>query len=75
MNAGGRLNTCKSDGNIVVAILLMTSGVRVRNTCATYLVQEQNAGKLALIFHNIRYWHQERIKAAMWYKMGTRPIR
>ena len=75
MNAGGRLNTCKSYGNMVVAIPLMTSGVRVRNTCATCPVQEQNAGKLALIFHNVIGWHQLVIKAAMRYRMGTRPIR
>ena len=53
MNAGGRLNTCKLNGNMRVAILLMTSGVRVRNTCATYLILEQNIEKLVLIFHNI----------------------
>ena len=51
MNAGGRLNTCKSNGNILVAIPMMTSGARVRNAYATYLQPEQNVEKLALIFH------------------------
>ena len=31
MNASGRLNTCKSRGNMTVAILLMATGARVRN--------------------------------------------
>ena len=51
MNAGGRLNTCKSNGNMAVAILPMTSGARVRNAYATYPEPEQNVEKLALIFH------------------------
>ncbi len=63
MNAGGRLNTCKLNGNMFVAIQMMTSGVRVRNTCATYLIQEQNIEKLVLIFHNIIDRHLLIIKA------------
>ena len=51
MNAGGRLNTCKSNGNMPVAILVMTSGARVRNAYATYPQPEQNVEKSALIFH------------------------
>ena len=51
MNAGGRLNTCKSDGNMAVAIRLMTSGARVRNAYATCPRPGQNAEKLALISH------------------------
>jgi hypothetical protein len=37
MNASGRLNTCKSRGNIVLA--QMTTGARVRNAYRTYLLQ------------------------------------
>jgi hypothetical protein len=31
LNAGGRLNTCKSNGNREVLALLLTSGGRVSN--------------------------------------------
>lgn len=40
MNASGRLNTCKSRGNIVLA--QMTTGARVRNAYRTYLLQRDS---------------------------------
>ena len=40
MNASGRLNTCKSRGNIVLA--QMTTGERVRNAYRICLVQEDS---------------------------------
>ena len=51
MNAGGRLNTCKSDGNAPVAILVATSGGWVRNAYATCPLLEDNVVKTAIIFH------------------------
>ena len=51
MNAGGRLNTCKSDGNALVAILVATSGGWVRTAYATCPLLEDNVVKTAIIFH------------------------
>ena len=51
MNASGRPNTCKSNGNI--AFGLMTSGARVRNAYATYHLLGDSPGKLGLIPHSI----------------------
>ena len=65
MNAGGRLNTCKSNGNSQVAILELTSGARVRNAYATYLQLEHNVEKLALIFHVVLRRHLFRIKDSL----------
>ncbi len=55
MNASGRLNTCKSRGNIVLA--QMTTGARVRNAYATYLLLEDSPKKFGLILHNIMILH------------------
>ena len=53
MNASGRPNTCKSNGNIGKLAFLMTSGARVRNAYAIYLVLEYSPGKLGLILHSL----------------------
>ena len=49
MNASDRLNTCKSRGSMRIAILLMATGARVRNTYATYLLLGDNPEKSGLI--------------------------
>ena len=50
MNASDRLNTCKSRGSAVVAILAAT-GALVSNTYATCPGQGDKPGKLGLIPH------------------------
>ena len=40
------------------------SDVRVRNTYATYLVQEYSSGKLELTLHKIIEWHHLVIKSS-----------
>jgi hypothetical protein len=60
MNASGRPNTCKSNGNM--SFEMMTSGARVRNAYATYPLLEDSPGKLGLILHSITRWHLKVIK-------------
>ena len=55
MNAGGVLNTCKSNGPEELA--LMVSGGRVSNAWVTCLIQGDNSGKLLLIPHNVIWGH------------------
>ena len=62
MNASGRLNTCKSRGNSLVAILKLTTGKRVRNTCETFPYLGNSPKKFGLIPHNILLWHHDGIK-------------
>ncbi len=49
MNASGRLNTCKSRGNRVFGLL--TTGARVSNAYATYLLLRDSPEKFGLIPH------------------------
>ena len=63
MNASGRLNTCKSWGSMVVAIQLMATGKRVRNTYAIYPELVNSPPKGGLIHLNIIEWHRFIIKA------------
>ncbi len=51
MNASGRLNTCKSRGNGVLAP--PTTGARVRNAYTIYLVEGDSPEKFGLIPHSI----------------------
>ena len=60
MNASGRLNTCKSRGNMVA--ILMTTGKRVRNTYAIYRCLGYSPKKFGLIPHKILEWHHSDIK-------------
>ncbi len=60
MNASGRPNTCKSRGNIVLA--QMTTGARVRNAYAIYLLQGNSPEKFGLMPHSILEWHHFNIK-------------
>jgi hypothetical protein len=60
MNASGRPNTCKSNGNRSFGML--TSGARVRNAYATYPLLEDSPGKLGLILHSTIDWHHEIVK-------------
>ena len=52
MNASGRPNTCKSNGNRKKLASSLTSGARVRNTYATYLLLRNSPEKFGLIPHN-----------------------
>ncbi len=61
MNASGRLNTCKSRGNRELAPL--TTGERVRNAYATYLILEDSPKKFGLILHCTILSHGEVVKA------------
>lgn len=63
MNASGRLNTCKSNGNRSFGML--TSGARVRNAYAIYPYQEDSPEKFGLILHNIMRSHVLIIKASV----------
>jgi hypothetical protein len=67
MNASGRLNTCKSRGNRVLAPL--TTGARVRNAYRTYLLQGNSPEKFGLMPHSIIEWHHFIIKH-LWVKDG-----
>ena len=49
MNASDRLNTCKSRGSAVAAMLLAATGALVSNTYATCPGQGDKPGKLGLI--------------------------
>ena len=51
MNASGRPNTCKSRGSRELAPL--TTGARVSNAYATYLLQGDSPKKFGLIPHTI----------------------
>ncbi len=55
MNASDRPNTCKSRGNRVFGPL--TTGARVRNAYATYLIPGDSPKKFGLIPHNIMNKH------------------
>jgi len=61
MNASGRPNTCKSNGNRVA--ILLTSGARVSNTYTICLILEHSLGKLRLTLHNIVKRHRFIIKS------------
>ena len=56
MNASGRLNTCKSRGNID-SLLQLTTGARVRNAYRTYLLLRNSPEKFGLMPHGIIEWH------------------
>jgi hypothetical protein len=62
MNASGRLNTCKSRGNIEELAFLMTTGARVSNAYATYLLLRDSPEKSGLIPHSIVLSHVRTIK-------------
>jgi hypothetical protein len=57
MNASGRLNTCKSRGSRSVAIQMLATGKRVRNTYATFLQVGNSPAKAGLIPRNIMRRH------------------
>ena len=64
MNASGRPNTCKSRGNREKLAFPLTTGARVRNAYATYLLQEYSPEKFGLILYNIINSHEFMIKAS-----------
>ena len=65
MNASDRLNTCKSRGSMRVAILLMATGARVRNTYATYPALENNPEKSGLMLHSNKLRHLDIFKDSL----------
>jgi hypothetical protein len=52
MNASGRPNTCKSRGSRNKLAYLLTTGARVRNAYATYLILGDSPEKFGLIPHS-----------------------
>ncbi len=64
MNASGRPNTCKPRGNRVA--ILLTTGARVSNAYATYLLQGDSPEKFGIIPHKTIDWHHEIVKEAIW---------
>ena len=54
MNAGGVVKTCKSNGTTLVAILVLFSGARVRNTWAICRKVGDSSPKGELIPHMMR---------------------
>ena len=75
MNAGGVLNTCKSNGKIwLVYFSEYFSGGRVSNTWATCLQDWDNRGKLLLIPDMTTLPHGRGVKGAIHLKMGSRLI-
>ena len=62
MNASGRLNTCKSRGNREELAFPLTTGARVRNTYATYLLLKDSPEKFGLILHNTTRSHDLMVK-------------
>ena len=83
INAGGVLNTCKSNGVFLPRPRKLASkesfeilsGGRVSNAWATCLSEGDNVWKQTLIPHDIVFSHGETIKGAIRWKMGSRPIR
>ena len=55
------------------SLLLLTTGARVRNAYATYLILEDSPWKRGLILHSITISHVIVIKVFR-YEMGMRPI-
>ena len=62
MNAGGVLNTCKSNGDSGELALFYLSGGRVSNAWVTYPVQGDNGWKRPLKPHNIGIPHDVPVK-------------
>ena len=80
MNAGGVLNTCKSNGafldfqGFVHGMKEKLSGGRVSNAWATCLFPGDNTGKLVLIPHKVIEGHPFLTKGAIRGKRGPRLI-
>jgi hypothetical protein len=72
MNAGGVLNTCKSNGDFVAIRSL--SGERVRNALVTYPEEGDNSSKGLLIPHVVMEVRGFMTKAAMHFGRDLRPI-
>ena len=73
MNAGGVLNTCKSNGRRELAPEV--SGGRVSNVWATCPSEGDNSWKRLLIPHNMWESHDFCIKGVIRWKMGSYLIR
>ena len=73
-NAGGVLKTCKSNGQVGVAIQRLVSGKRVSNAWVICLIQGDNSWKRLLIPHKTTVSWGYRGKRDNWYKMSLRFI-
>lgn len=62
MNASGRPNTCKSRGSRLKLASMLTTGARVRNAYATYLILGYSPEKFGLIPHSTIGWHHLIVK-------------
>jgi hypothetical protein len=70
MNAGGVLNTCKSNGELVIVL----SGERVSNALVTCPKARDNSSKGLLIPHEIIRVRGLMMKGAIRFGRGLRPI-
>jgi hypothetical protein len=70
MNAGGVLNTCKSNGELAIDL----SGERVSNALVTCPEAGDNSSKGLLIPHEVHLVRGGRTKGAIHFGRGLRPI-
>ena len=70
MNAGGVPNTCKSNGELAIIL----SGERVSNVLVTCPEEWDNSSKGLLIPHNISGVRDWKMKGAIRFGRGLRPI-
>ena len=70
MNAGGVLNTCKSNGELEIVF----SGERVSNALVTCPEAGDNSPKGLLIPHDINWIRYLLIKGVSHFGRGLRPI-
>ena len=74
MNAGGVLNTCKSNGEILVVILKDLSGERASNELVTCPEEGDNSPKGLLIPHELYLVRVGIEKAETRFGRGLLPI-
>ena len=67
MNAGGVLNTCKSNGNLLKPSDISFSGGRVSNAWVTYRILGDNSWKRLLIPHKTTASHEAGVKTPVVY--------
>jgi hypothetical protein len=74
MNAGGVLNTCKSNGEFFVLVQRASSGERVSNALVTCPEVRDNSSKGLLIPHVISEVRDFEMKGVIRFGRGLRPI-
>jgi hypothetical protein len=70
MNAGGVLNTCKSNGELAIVL----SGERVSNALVTCPEERDNSSKGLLIPHEVVEARGSMTKGEIRFGRGLRPI-